>query len=142
MQTVVDHGVPELVEKVKSRELPIATAAVIAKQPAEEQRAAVTAPKPTKAKAAPKPKAAEPWNGAALIGPFQLLVAQVRGREAEAARFLCDQHEDDIDALIALAEGLAANRREPEGEGDPDGAVPPCVLSQPGDAEAGKGVAS
>jgi hypothetical protein len=116
MQTVVDHGVAELVEKVKSREVPITTAAAIAKQPPEEQRTAVAAPKPQKAKATPKPKAAEPWPGPALIRSFRDLVEEVRGREAEAARFLRDQYEDEIDALILLADGFAAVRREPEGE--------------------------
>ncbi len=47
-------------------------------------------------------------------GSLKLLVEQVRGREAEAARLLRDEHEGDIDVLILLAEELAAIRRGPE----------------------------
>ena len=110
------EGVSELVKAVEAGTLTVSAAAAIAKQPPAEQRDAVTAPKPTKAKAPPKPQAAKAWPGPALIRSFEHLVAQVRGREAEAARFLRDRKEDGIDVLIGLAEELAGNRREPEGE--------------------------
>jgi ParB-like nuclease domain len=112
--TVEKHAEPELKAAVVRGDVPLHVAAPLAKQPPEEQRTAVAAPKPAKARAAPKPKAAKSWNGPAPIRPFNLLVEQVRGREAEAAGLLRDEHEDDIDVLILLAKELAAIRRGPE----------------------------
>ena len=42
-KVVLDHGIPDLVEKVEAGEIPITAAAVIAKQPQEEQPAAIVA---------------------------------------------------------------------------------------------------
>ena len=97
--TVVDHGTPELVEAYRKEEISTSAAAVIAQQPAEEQKRIVSAPKPAR-KAAVR-SLRKPTKPVTHVPPRPSPSASVESFDAVSTRIPCRNPKAAAVTIIA-----------------------------------------